>query len=100
MHHLGSPRTLALAFLVFVGFFLWMGSYGWARNFLPLFWALTAAVHVLFAVGIARDAADKAQTGTPAYFVEPFVWGLATLIGGFFVVAVYWLFHYSTLRRD
>ena len=79
-------------------------------DFAPLMIALglgmalgTLAVHVAFAFGVF-NAASRRQTfgaalrGKPtAKFVPPFVWGLATLIGGVFVAAAYWLMHDSAL---
>lgn len=69
-------------------------------QFYITFWLLLFVCHLLFAFGVARDAAAQNTTKQKAYFVAPFVWGLATMVGGFFIVIVYWVFHHSTLRRD
>jgi hypothetical protein len=62
--------------------------------------ALTALVHILFAVAVARDASQLHVN--PPYSGTTLVglagWTLATLLGGVFVAALYWLLNRSTLR--
>ena len=58
---------------------------------------LTVVVHIAFAFAVYRDAATTVQTRT-VWFVSPFIWGVATLLGGVFVAGVFWALHYSTLR--
>jgi hypothetical protein len=61
--------------------------------------ALTVArlgVRVFFAIAVHTDATrnkDRVQ------LVTPLVWAAATLFGGVFVAAAYWLMHHSSLRR-
>jgi len=57
-------------------------------------------VNVLFARGVMEDASEQNRVGKKTYFVKPEIWGLATVIGGFFVVTVYWLIHHSVLRKS
>lgn len=62
-------------------------------------WILTALVHIAFAVAVLNDAQmlwDHLRRKT--FFVGGPLWALATLLGGVFVAAIYWLIHHSTLR--
>ena len=56
-------------------------------------------VDLAFAIAVGADANRRIQQQQPLAFVGPGVWFLATWIGSFFVVALYWLLHYSTLRH-
>ncbi len=58
------------------------------------FWILTAIVHLTFASAVFRDA----QRIRNRLFVLPGVWYIATLLGGVFVAAVYWVMHHSSLN--
>jgi hypothetical protein len=62
--------------------------------------ALTVLLHILFAVAVARDASrlhlEPPFRGTA--LVGLATWTLATLVGGVFVAAIYWLLNRSTLR--
>ena len=58
------------------------------------FWFLTAIVHLTFASAVFKDA----QRNRNRQFVLPGVWYLATLLGGVFVAAVYWVMHHSSLN--
>jgi len=53
-------------------------------------------VHVSFALAVLHDAGRRPGGLS---FVGPRMWALATLVGGPFTAAVYWLMHHSTLRR-
>ncbi len=61
--------------------------------------AITALLHVLFAGAIARDAGRLAKQGYPTFLVSGITWAFATLIGGLWVVAIYWFIHRTTLTR-
>jgi hypothetical protein len=58
---------------------------------------LMVIVHVAFAVGVYRDATTTLQTRT-VWFVSPFIWAVATLLGGVLVATAFWVVHYSRLR--
>lgn len=68
--------------------------------FLTRFWpALIVAAHLLFAIGIARDAGQRRDRGT-ALFLDQLTWGIGVLVFGLVAVALYWTIHYSRLRGD
>lgn len=62
----------------------------------------TAIVHIIFALGVLADARrtyDEHERGTR--IVPAPMWAFATLLGGVFVAAAYWLIHHSSLsERD
>ena len=62
-------------------------------------WTITAIVHVGFAFAVLADAGMMPnKLRREPFLVGGVIWALATLLGGVFVAAVYWLVHYSTLR--
>ena len=56
---------------------------------------LVAVVHVSFAVAVFLNARRLPRK---PILVLPIVWALATLLGGVFVAAVYWVMHHSRLN--
>lgn len=81
-----------------------------------LFFILIAVVHVAFAIGVGRDARRmlphepqptsggrsrriaREPRRAATTLVAPGIWILATVLGGLFVAAVYWVIHHSSLR--
>lgn len=61
---------------------------------------VTLASHILFAIGVGRDANRIQDEGNQTAFVTPTIWMLATLAGGVFAAALYWMIHHSSLKRD
>jgi len=59
---------------------------------------LTIIIHLAFAAGVTTDAKRLSGPGGGLFLVGPNMWGFATLIGGIWVAAVYWLIHHSSLR--
>ncbi len=57
-------------------------------------------VNVCFTVGVVVAIRRRKEEGRPPWFVSTEIWALATLVGGVFVAAIYWLIHHSTLSRD
>lgn len=64
------------------------------------FFLVTALTHLLFAIGVFRDAVKLRNSLPPreTVLVGPVIWSLATLIGGPLMAAVYWALNRSTLR--
>jgi phosphate/sulfate permease len=56
-------------------------------------------INVLFAAGVGNDANELRREGGRTQIAGQAVWVLATLLGGVFVAAVYWLIHRSALSR-
>lgn len=59
---------------------------------------VNAFLHLIFAGAVARDSGAMQKRGQPSFLVSGFVWAFATLLGGIFVVLVYWIVHYSRFR--
>ena len=60
---------------------------------------INAIIHVLFAGAVARDAGGLNKLGQKPALVSAATWAFATLIGGVFTAAIYWLIHHSTITR-
>src|SRR5882762_10267630 len=61
--------------------------------------AITVVVHVCFALAILADSQGLVnRLRRPTFLVGGSIWALATLLGGVFVAAIYWLIHHSNLR--
>ena len=59
-----------------------------------------AIVNIVFAIGVFADATRMLNdAGRNTELVPGPMWAFATLIGGVFVAAVYWLIHHSTLSN-
>ena len=60
---------------------------------------VTAVVHLAFALAVWRAGGQLVDRGSGTMLVGPFIWGLATPVGGVVAAGVFWMLHYSTLRR-
>ena len=62
-------------------------------------WAITIIVHICFALAVSEDA-DSLPDGRKPIFVGRGIWFLATLFGGLFTAAIYWVMHHSRLNES
>jgi hypothetical protein len=64
-----------------------------------LYWLIGAAVHIVLAIGVYRDAKYlQKELNRPPAFVTGEMWAFATLIGGVVAAGIYWVIHHSALR--
>lgn len=64
-------------------------------------WIFSAIIHIAFASAVLTDAQlFRQRFRRNTFLVGGGVWALATLLGGVFIAAIYWLIHHSTLRRQ
>jgi len=62
------------------------------------FWLGIVIVHIWLALYVLLDAkAYDARNGL--FLASPLLWGFIVLVTGIVGLALYWLVHYSTLRR-
>ena len=59
--------------------------------------AIWLVVHLLFAIGVNRDARAIESRGQYTLFVSPGWWTIVVLLGGPFLAGLYWAMHRSTL---
>ncbi len=63
-----------------------------------LFWLGMVVAHIWMALYVLFDAkAYDVRNGL--FLASPFLWALIVLLTGIVGLALYWLIHYSTLRR-
>ncbi|HOW96165.1 MAG TPA: hypothetical protein P5567_08435 [Kiritimatiellia bacterium] len=59
---------------------------------------LFAVVHVSLALAIVSDGKRLGARGSGTFLVGPWIWGMATLMGGVYAAGIYWIIHYSRLK--
>jgi len=75
------------------------GLEGFIYSFWVIFFTITALVNIAFGIGVLYDRELKQRdNGKFTYFVNIWIWALATLLGGVFVAAIYWAIHHSILN--
>ncbi len=67
-----------------------------ALIFVAVMWLITIVIHIAFAVAVFSDAMIGSKCRP--VLVTAGIWSLATLFGGVFVAATYWVLHRSTLN--
>jgi len=60
---------------------------------------VTVILHMVFAAAVATDAGKLHKQQLQPLLVSGITWAFATLLGGVFIAAIYWLMHHSTLTR-
>ena len=60
---------------------------------------LTGLLHLIFAGAVAKDSGKLTKDNIPTCLVSGITWAFATLIGGVFTAAIYWIMHRSTFTR-
>lgn len=63
----------------------------------PIYLLSSFLLHLFLAIGVFREASDRVVRGRKVWFLGAGLWALATLIGGVFTAAAYWVMHHSTL---
>lgn len=68
---------------------------------MTLFWIAMVLgcilLHLFLTIGVYQEASDRTIRGRKLWFIGPFLWAFATLLGGIVTAAIYWLMHHSTL---
>ena len=64
-------------------------------NVYVLFIIINAFIHIIFAGAVAKDAGSLKQKNKNTILVSGITWSFATLIGGVFVAALYYIIHHS-----
>ncbi len=69
------------------------------QNIQLIILAINIILHIIFAGAVAKDAGNFEKMGAKTSLVSGIIWAFATLIGGIFIAAIYWLIHHSTFTR-
>ncbi|MGL5741669.1 MAG: hypothetical protein ACRCXC_03515 [Legionella sp.] len=69
------------------------------QTFLYIMMLVNGILHLFFAGAVAHDAGIMNRMGQKPVLVSASTWAFATLIGGVFTAAIYWLLNHSTLTR-
>jgi hypothetical protein len=64
-----------------------------------IFFVGLAIVHFGFASEVLKDGEQLHREGKGPLMGSRWLWCLATLLGGVFVAAIYWVVNHSTLSR-
>ncbi len=70
------------------------------ENIITMYYLLMAVVHLAFAAAVAKDAGVLQQTRGSTILVGPVMWSFATIIGGVWVAAVFWVLHHLPLLQQ
>ncbi len=70
------------------------------ENMVTMYYILMAIVHLAFAAAVAKEAGRLLQSRGATILVGPVMWSFATIIGGVWVAAVFWLMHHLPLLQQ
>ncbi len=56
-------------------------------------------LHLIIAIGVYLEASRRSAAGRKLWFMGPFFWTIATLLGGVLTAVTYWAMHHSMLAR-
>jgi len=70
------------------------------ENMVTMYYILMAIVHFAFAAAVAKDAGGLLQSRGSTILVGPVMWSFATIIGGVWVAAVFWVLHHLPLLQQ
>lgn len=68
-------------------------------SFQLLLAVVSALLHIIFAGAVAKDAGELSKDGLKPILVSGLTWAFATLLGGVYIAALYWVIHHSKLTR-
>lgn len=61
---------------------------------------VTFVINVIFTAGVLSDGERLRKAGRDTVIAPYWAWAMATLIGGVFAAAIYWLLHHSTFVNN
>lgn len=70
------------------------------ENMVTMYYILMAIVHLAFAAAVAKDAGRLVHSRGSTILVGPVMWSFATIIGGVWVAAIFWLMHHLPLLQS
>ncbi len=70
------------------------------ENMITMYYLLMAVVHLAFAAAVAKDAGRLQQSRGSTILVGPVMWSFATIIGGVWVAAVFWVLHHLPILQQ
>ncbi len=70
------------------------------ENMVTMYYILMTVVHLAFAAAVAKEAGRLLSSRGSTILVGPVMWSFATIIGGVWVAAVFWLLHHLPLLQQ
>lgn len=72
----------------------------WVNSLQLSLLVINIILHIIFASAVAKDAGKMDKLGEKTMLVSGMTWSFATLLGGVFVAAIYWVIHHSKITRN
>ncbi len=69
-------------------------------NMVTMYYILMTIVHLAFAAAVAKEAGRLVHSRGATILVGPVMWSFATVIGGVWVAAVFWVLHHLPLFQQ